>query len=805
MAEAIAKPLVCMPLVKVTDGPLFSSGPGTLSSLQNMDLVDGYGEARGGLEKIKPLGGTAADAISQGGYAAVHQVSTSYGWVRTFDASGGAGAQYSVNKQFAPGNWKPFPSGLVNDAVLFGADLPFSRISVAVSIAANWTVTQVYEYWNGSIWTALTTAETINFAYVGSYGSLQHASWKIPTDWVAKTEGDPPAGAGTVLKYWMRIRLSVVTAFVTLPTIIWISGNWIGMRETYAANHDPRTSANGATLRRLGQSGTTSEWISVSSGLFSGSSSPARLASYRGRVFLVNGKEQKKWDGNAFQDIGNAPPGTGATAAVRVGTGYGAGTRRIYIAFGYGPETAVPPYAHQMDWLPLYGYSTAIYVGEVTTTAPNGFIRVDWSGLTIPANVSVLAIYVTQDLTNVDAGMRPNFPAFLHDTQNRYEFTNATVYDVGSITTGDLSPPVEAFQYDNTPPGRCKYIAVYQNRLWLGDNDVWYWSDAFKPDIFNRTFNFIQLSRASGGRNMGGLEFGDQMVLFTEDQTWGVTNVDLDVPQLFPLALGVGCVAPDSAASGDGRLCWAARDGFYQWLGGRDSPKKISTLMDGTFWKMGFETHGGSKATICDRIYHVRISSPDYSAIAGAWRFSFDSEQWSQTVLAGFTSTLFPLATIHAQLGNNDAGYPHPVWGKVDYGIGAGDYSLFLGDLTTQDNGVNFNCVGTMHFGLPPGGVLSPKRFLVYYQAADGWQTPVLSIATANFIGSTLGSINTGTPDTGSDYNIIGGTLNQTGRGASDIQITFTVATQAGGTLHLQRLFGGILEGTVAQIRRGGV
>ena len=67
-----------MPLLQVTDGPLMLSEPGTWSEMTNMLLrPQGYAEARGGMDKIMPSGGTNADAISAGGYSAVTQVATS--------------------------------------------------------------------------------------------------------------------------------------------------------------------------------------------------------------------------------------------------------------------------------------------------------------------------------------------------------------------------------------------------------------------------------------------------------------------------------------------------------------------------------------------------------------------------------------------------------------------------------------------------------------------------------------------------------------------------------------------------------
>lgn len=788
-----------MPLIGVTDGPLFGTKPGVLSSLANMELwPGGYAEARGGMEKLKPSGGTAADAIATGGHADAIQLCSSFGWIRTATAAGA----FSANKSLHPGGWLPFDSGAVNDAVYFGADAPFSRVGFLVYRAAVWTVTLAYEYWNGSAWTALTTAETTDFTSVPTPPHFIVLSYTLPSNWATTTIGD--GTTGRINKYWVRIRIATSTVITTLPMVVRAFGTWVGHREVYVANHDPKTAGASAVLRRQGQNATTTEWFSVGTGLYSGASSPARLAGYRGRVYMVNGKEQKRWDGNAFENLGLAKPGAGATAVVGVGAGLGAGVWRVYIAFGYGPVQFIENVAHPFQWIPMYGWSQATYISEVTTTAPNGQVIVDWSGLTIGSTVSVLGIYMTRDLTNVDTNQRANMPAFLWESYERYEMTAFTATPIGSISTTEISPPLEAILYDNKPPSRAKHIAVYQNRLFIGDDEYWYWSEPFQPDVYQTAFNFMALARAEGGRHMGAIEFADQLVLFTEDQTWGLTNIDNDIPYLYPIAPGVGCVAPDSIAVGDGHLMWLARDGVYSWDGDPKGPKKVSNNNNQTFGNMGQETHGGSKATIHRRRYDVRISNPDYSIVGNAYRFSFDSGQWSDITHASIASALFPLCTIHAPLGNNDAGGVHPLWGKVDYGTGAGEYGLFLGELTTQDNGTNYTCSATMHFPLPADDLFRPKRALAYYQAANGWGTPSLAWSAVARIGSDPGTMNTGTPDPGDDYTIIGGTTSGVGP-TSDLKVTFTVNSAASGTVNRQRFFGAVLEGTQVGIRRGAV
>lgn len=798
--------LKCLPLVGTSDGPLFVEKEGTIQTLTNMRLrPGGFAEARGGFSELQPSGGTAADCIAAGAYSDVIQTSTSYGWVRSFDASKAVNSQYSVNYQLHPGGFEPFGNNAgsiqVQSALYWGADDRFSRIMVSIGSAAV-GITVVYEYWNGAAWVSLTTAETITWT-TGSR-SPQFASWTLPSDWAATTVGD--SGTGNVLKYWMRIRVTVVPG-VGVGKVALARGFWSGMREIYSATQSPRTSATSGTLKRHGQSGTTEEWFPINSALYAAHASPARMVEYRGRVVLLNGKEQKTWDGANLLDLGPSNVPTYNANSTPAGT-LGAGVWRYYAAFGYGPCQNTDAYQDRQDAQPLYGYGKATYLFEITTAAAQN-VRFDSSG-GVPTGTSSYAIFRTDDLTNVPAGDRANAPAYM--IQSFRAGDGSTVYEqnwgLAAATYDDSTlsyvfPLQEAKAYDIAPPPRCKFPIIYQNRLMIGDDETWYISDPFTPDWFSqKSFKYIRLARASGGRHMGGVEFADQAVLYTEDQTWGVTNVEQDVPQLFPIHPTVGNVAPDAVASGDGRLIWPGKDGFYTWDGdSRHLPEKITKSYDTTFGRMSYETHGGSRAVIRDRCYIVSICAPGGTPSA-SYAYDMDTGQWSVWTLSGFASTLAPLALVHAPLGNADAGGVHALWGKVDYGTGAGEYGLFLDDLTTQDAGSNFTSSAVLFFKQPPSQAFTPQEVVAFYQAADGWATPSFSYGGGE-LGSSPGTIATRTPDTSADYSMIAGVFSGVSRGSASLKVTFSAVSAAGGTVNGQRLFGAILKGAASAFRRG--
>lgn len=803
------------PFSGLTDLPAYGKDPGLLRTLQNMRLMPGgYAETRGGLDKLKISGGTATDPITgTGTFLGAHEHVSPSGWVMTFDSAAGAGTQYSVNRFFTT-YWLFFATGVVNDATYFGSDLPFSRIRMCVERFAVWTATTTWEYWNGAAWTALTMSENPDFTAAGAPATgpgFRYASWAVPTNWAATGVGD--AGSGRVYKYWVRVRISAISALTTLPREchMGVEADWTGMRELYLVNGNSSGGASNAILQRFGINGTAAEWFAVNSALFSGNAARARMASYRGRLFLVNGKDQKRWDGSAFENIGLAAP-TGTVTATAVAPGpvpaLGAGVWNFALAFGYGNQTIDGTSTFPAS---LYGYSAGLKASTYPlTTAAGQNARIDWSAVTVPSNVNEVLIFRTQDLTGVTN--RDNFPLFMVQAVGRAaDGTLATSADVSSAGTFPGFPPVELRGFGNNaslfpggseqdPPPGAIYVAVHQNRLFLGyaNGDI-YWSAPFQPDVFDLNFNYVRLTRASGGRLMGMIEFQDQLVLFTEDQTWGLTNVDLDIPQLYPIHSGVGCVAPDSIATGLGVLFWLSHDGVYSWDGVQGSlPREMSGKVSTAFSQLSYELHGGSRAIVQDNqaaAYEIKFLSRTGLVSGGHYRLDFGSGQWS-TIVHGIASTLHPLATIHAPLGHASQGQRKPLYGQVL--LPASDKAIYLGELTTQDSASNFTCIADVHFG--PNGiqVVQPERVFFYYVAADGWGTPALQIQNTNGIWTNLaaGEMKSQTPDTGSDYSVVRAVL-QTSKPTQDVVVRFTVSSAAGGTINTQRLFAGYLKGNV--------
>jgi hypothetical protein len=104
-------------------------------------------------------------------------------------------------------------SPAINDAAYFGYSFRFTEVEVEVGTAGTGN-TVVWEYYNGSAWTALSgvTDSTNSFTTAG----LKSVVWTLPWDW-AKTNIN---AAGSM--YWVRARVTVAGSTTATGTQAWI-------------------------------------------------------------------------------------------------------------------------------------------------------------------------------------------------------------------------------------------------------------------------------------------------------------------------------------------------------------------------------------------------------------------------------------------------------------------------------------------------------------------------------------------------------------------------------------------------------
>jgi hypothetical protein len=107
---------------------------------------------------------------------------------------------------FQTGDWQIFPgSEAVGDYVAFGNDAKWNLLEIDLGTAGVGGVV-VWEYWDGSGWSALTDVgdETLGFTTGAAAGDFKQVSWAIPNNWATTTLG----GLGP--HYYVRARITTV-------------------------------------------------------------------------------------------------------------------------------------------------------------------------------------------------------------------------------------------------------------------------------------------------------------------------------------------------------------------------------------------------------------------------------------------------------------------------------------------------------------------------------------------------------------------------------------------------------------------
>lgn len=752
-------------------------------------MPGGYLEARGGFERIKPSGGTAANPITGGIFTGGHEHAMADGYVYVATSGGSSfGSDLSQRAYFDLFQ----VAAAQNDAIYIGADQKFSRVVFYIGqgeFAAPTAPTFAYEYSTAadlSTFSALTTTSTPTFEDTAGGGSTgeQVLEFADPgTGWIR-------AALNNRYAYWIRIRITNsptnLTEKVTQSTQK-IQVDWSGTRQIYVSGATASAATNNGELLFYGQvANTAAAWIAVSTSLFSGNYARTRFASYRNILYLVNGKEQKRWDQNTLSDMGFTVPSLSASGAAAAGVGgdfLGTGVWKYAMTYGYGPAG---------EW----GESGYTDIGSAVSTTDGGTESVDltWTFGSTPASgiVDNIYIYRTPDLSSVPTSARSSVPYYRIKTLTRSS-AGALPTSTTDSTLPFPFPPVDLNIATMTPPTRCKFITTHKNRIFLASNNqfagrVW-WSDPFQVEAFNTDENFADFTRSTGGQVTGMIEFNDQVVVFTEDQMFGIANVDQDVPSIYTIHPGLGCVAPESVQAGFGYLMWMARNGVYAW-DGNEAPVRVSDHTSSAFGKMSLETFGGSRALLHNRMYDTYLidnKNTQVSTALGYSRYRYDlvTKTWASVGLAGFEKW-GPLAVVTAPVGHADAGVRHPLYGQT--ALAASDLHAYIGEYGTQDNGSNYTMFGDIHFG--PTGLesLNVQKVYAYFSVQNSATRPVLTQGSTSEIGDEIGTLNALTPDTATDYDRISAIPAEGTLGTGDIVIRATMTSASGGTAGMDRL-----------------
>jgi len=753
----------------ITEQPLYQQPPGTCKGLTNLRVTaDGLLEARGGLEKLLPSGGTATAPISSGFYTGAHEHNSPVAWVMSFNGT----ATYTNNLSLQA-YFPYFNNTAVGSRVYFIAPDKYSRIDLLVGVAGTGGYTILWKYIDNAGVAQTLAGPTEDFKTLGA----RTVSFSPPATWGLNA-------VNNVLGY--VVYAEVATAVVTIQPRqkdqrIFV--DWQGMKQLYLAASDGASgTANGQVLR-YGQSGTTANWTQITSSGFSGSDPRVRFASWRGYLYWMNGVDQKRYNMDTVADIGFASP-TGAIAAPTTsGTGL-TGTFQYYATYGYGAAGE----------LGESGYLTG-----GTKAAANQGLVVDLTGLTsVPAagTVDIIYLYRSVDLSTVPAGGSfGTFPAYRVATITRQADGTFPANFTDSVMAVPL--PVKALVVTSVlPPSNCRFLAVHRSRLFMGSNRsfpgrVW-WSKNFEPESFNQDEDFADFTRQTGGVITGMVEFADQIVVFTEDAMYGIANVDQDPPNIYIIAAGIGCVAPESVRAAYGLLCWLARGGLYIW-DGQSPPKRVSDQQRASLTNLSREGHFQSWGAIYRQQYEVTLITQANAVTGSRWRYDFVSGQFSQVVLATSDLNLAAILTITAPTGHEDAGGRHPLYGKVQ---ATGTlFHVYVGDWKITDDGNVIQLAAAVHVGPAGGRVIVPRSVMVVYTAMTAPIT--IAFSNASYIGDTptIGSVFT---DGASDYTFAVAQVTSIPAYTGDLVITVS-GNPSGTTAGRQNIIALFLDGNLME------
>jgi hypothetical protein len=755
--------------------PLYQQPRGKLKTCQNLRVTpDGLLEARGGLEKLQPSGGTATAPIAGGFYTGAHEHNCPVAWIFRFN-----GVATYTNNLALQAYIDIFSGTAVGNRIYFISPKKFSRILFNIGTAGVGGYTILWRYLDTGGAAQALAGVTEDFKTLGA----RTVSFSPPATWGLNSVNNV---------YGYVIYAEVATAVIgTMPTQSTqrIHVDWQGMKQIYLGSSDNASGTANGTIKLYGQNGATANWLTVTSSLTSTSDPKIRFASWRGYLYWLNGIEQQRYNLDSVATMGFTAPGGALTTALG-GTGL-TGLFKYYVTLGYGAAGEL-------------GESDAFGQTDTVRAPVNQQVTITLSGLTgVPAKgtADVIYVYRSVDLSTVAlASSYGAFPAYRIATVTRDANGAFPATYVDSVMA--IPVPVKTMvPVTNVPPSRCQFIAVHRSRVFLARNDqypgrVW-WSKNFESESFNQDEDFADFTRSTSGAVTGMVEFADQIVVFTEDAMYGIANVDQDVPNVYIIAAGIGCISDESLRSGYGLLLWAARGGIYIW-DGTNPPTRVSDDLAISMGRLSVESHGGSRAIIYDRMYEIEFITQD-NVVTSMSRYRYDlaTKAWSTLSLTTSDSSIGPLMTFTAPLGHEDFGNRHPLYGKVQ--ATGSLFHVYVGEWKTVDDGNAINYIADMHLGPSGGKAIVPKRAIVVYRnQTGGWTTPVAMTLpnAANVIGDqpTIGTVFT---DGAADYTISQAPITGLPAYTADVVLRFQATSLAGGTANRQHLIAAYMDGNM--------
>lgn len=734
-------------MASISGGKKAIGGPATYESFRGLSQFplhdvghQGYGNectnfyidqnekptSRLGMEAMKPAGGTVVTPIDAGYggiYTGYHEHQTPWAWVLRRSAAGAFSGNYAGQAFY-----DLFDAVTVGGRLCIGAPQKFGSVLFTLGrLTGGGTIVAKYSKSDGTLAVLPGVTEDFNTAL-----GQRRVSFSRPADWGAYSY-DEKYG------YWIFFEITGVLANVPTQTRDRIGADWRGLREIYwTASAEAASTANGKLLLQGDdRAAGTNTYRALSSSLFSAGNPRARMVSLRGNLYLVNGVDQKRWDGFRLGDVGFAKP-TIAPDTTRAGTGL-TGIFQWFVTLGYGPKGE---WGESNELLCTTSGAGSAAPSTLTCLNQGASIAITAGFVAaLPASVDVIYLYRSIDLSTVEqATTFANFPAYLSVTTFKDQVTG--VFNPAGFaitdTSQELPKPLRPMKTrTNTPPARCKFIATHRGVLFLGANDLnpgrvwWAPKGATNLEAFDVDNIYFDPTGTRAGILTGLVEFADQMVLFYEADMYGVTDTEQDQASIYSIISGIGCVAPESICINHGYLMWLSRNGIYRW-DGINPPERVSKhLLD--LEKLSFDRHGGSCAVFHNYRYELFMMDLENQALAyPRYVYHLLSGGISKYQYSTSDANVRPFGVCTAPLSHEDYGNRHPLYARGQ--TGGTDYNVYVGDFKTTDGGNSYTCSIAVLIDLVAPGLVKPRRVFAVYK---GLGSIVLSFSSGSYLQST--------------------------------------------------------------------
>ncbi len=218
---------------------------------------------------------------------------------------------------------------------------------------------------------------------------------------------------------------------------------------------------------------------------------------------------------------------------------------------------------------------------------------------------------------------------------------NTTTYTGDNVELADMGLPAE--NTNGLPPDG-DFFEIHQERLWLTDQVLLYFSEVGLPESFAATSSLNV--RSDDGYLIKGLKsFGEVLLVFKQNATYYLAGSDEQSFSLRTLHDKSGCVASHSLAVAEGFCFWFGGDNFYLTDGNRVNAignPEVTDLIQGIaaadYDIMQADVYGKDGWYICGIPSGGVITSwVAYNYRTGEWHtMTFDSTlgtpQWIQTL-----------------------------------------------------------------------------------------------------------------------------------------------------------------------------